>query len=699
VTPGTPARRAWAAPAIVFFALAANLPALFPGFLQDDHPIVENNPLLDGLAGLPRLVSRAYWAVGDRPLPDLWRPVTMLSFALNRAVGGAGAFGYRLVNLMLHAGLALLLLALGRRLFAGRPGLSTGTSSATLLDPAAAAALLFAVHAVHTEVLGFVVGRAELLAAAGALLCVLLFLRGRDRQAGGAAWFALSIACFALGFLAKENAVAAPVLALLSDLLIVRRRPAWRFHAASGATLAILLAARRLVIGRIGSEGLVHFVDNPITHMPFAAGRRAAIEVLGRYAGLLVAPLRLSVDYSYDAIPAPTGWLDPGFLLGAAAVAACAAGLALAWRRRPEIAFALAWLGAALLPVANVVFPIGTIMAERLLYLPSAGFCLLLAAAYGVLLEGPPAATRWRARLAPVAVALLVLLLGARSQVRLRDWRDDYTLFKSALAVAPRSVKVQFNFGSACEERGEDAAAATAYEKALAIWPEFADAHYNLAGVLARRRDWPAAVAHYRAALGAQPANVKYLVNLAHALNGTGQPEEARELLRRAVGLDPSSDQAYTTLGAAELLRGDARAAERAYAEAVRLVPGNPGYWTNLGLARERMGEPAGAVEAYRRASALAPGDPVTRNRLGVVLEAAGRPQEAAAEYRAASALAPGVPIPLRNLGLLLFRLGDRPAALRALEQAASLDPRGEVMDAEARRILDALRRSERGPS
>ncbi len=689
--PAVSAGRSWVAPAlVVFFALAANLPALVPGFLQDDHPIVENNPLLNSLAGLPQLLGRAYWAVGDRPLPDLWRPVTMLSFALNRAIGGPGALGYRLVNLLLHAAVALLVLALARRLFARRTAPAPGGMVAALVDPAAAAALLFAVHAVHTEVLGFVVGRAELLATAGALLCVLLFLRGRDRQAGGAPLFALSIACFALGFLAKENAVVAPALALLADLLIVRRRPAWRVHLASGATLAILLLARHMVIGRIGSEGLVHFVDNPIAHLPFAAGRRAAVEVLGRYAGLLVAPLRLSVDYSYDAIPSPPGWLDPGFLMGALAVGVYAAGLAMAWRRRPEAAFALAWIGAALLPVANLLFPIGTIMAERLLYLPSAGFCLLLAA--GCAAPAGPEAGR-RARLAPAALLILVLLLGARSQVRLRDWQDDYTLFKSALSVTPRSVKVQFNFGSACEERGEDAAAAAAYEKALAIWPEFADAHYNLAGVLARRRDWPAAAAHYRAALRQQPANVKYLVNLAHALNGAAQPDEARELLRRAIEIDPSSDQAYTTLGAAELLRGDARAAERAYAEAVRLVPVNPGYWTNLGLARERMEEPGSAVEAYRRASALAPDNPVTRNQLGKVLEAAGRPQEAVSEYRAAIALAPGVPIPLRNLGLVMFRLGDRAAALAALEQAASLDPRGEVMDAEARRVLGELRR------
>ena len=98
-------------------------------------------------------------------------------------------------------------------------------------------------------------------------------------------------------------------------------------------------------------------------------------------------------------------------------------------------------------------------------------------------------------------------------------------------------------------------------------------------------------------------------------------------------------------------------------------------------------------MEGVRRAVGLRPADPVLHNHLGRVLAAAGSLEEAAAEYRTAIAMAPGVPVPYRNLGLVLYRSGDRGAARAALEKAASLDATGEVMEGEAGRILEELRR------
>src|SRR6185295_16943582 len=214
------------------------------------------------------------------------------------------------------------------------------------------------------------------------------------------------------------------------------------------------------------------------------------LEVLARYAALLVWPAHLAIDYSYRAIETATGLFDPGAISGAVLLVGWGLGVVLSWRRAPAIAFALAWIGVALAPVANLAFPIGTIMAERLLYLPSVGFCMLAAAALerGLLrfITGSPAASRKRLAIATAAMGLLVLALAARSAVRLRDWRDDYTIFKAALAVEPDSVRSLFNYGSACEERGDDSSAIESYEKAIRLWPEYADAHYNLAGVLSR---------------------------------------------------------------------------------------------------------------------------------------------------------------------------------------------------------------------
>ncbi len=723
---------------IVLVCTLVNFGSLRPAFIHDDHRIIEQNGLTAGLTHVPEIFRNGYWSTSDVQVPNLYRPLTILSFALDRFAHDLRPLGFRLVNLFLHLLNTLLVFQLASRLF---PGSGSGTGA--IVDRPLLAALLFAVHPVHTEVLGEIVGRAELLAAACALGSVLSFLRAREAEGRGgpatslAGPRALSLVLFALGFLSKENAVCVPALLLLADVLVVRRRTTWGFHAATAGVLIALLAVRLLVLGGLGAAGTIHFIDNPIAHLPFVEGRLTALKVLARYAALLVWPAGMSIDYSFRAIPAATGALDPGALCGAVLVLAWSLGVVLSRKRAPATAFALSFVGVALAPVANLLIPIGTIMAERLLYLPSAGFCVLAAAAIArvtallpsaVAAPPPVRSASWRPRVvaARCVAGLILVALSVRSVARLRDWRDDYTIFAAALRVAPENVRALFNYGSACEQRGDDAAAIKAYESALGVWPEFADAHYNLAGVLARQNRLQASIDHYHEALRLQPGNVQYLVNLAHGLMAIERHAEARDLLNRAIEIDPRSALAYTELGAAELSLGDARAALRAYTEAVRLEPSNADFLRNLGVA-QRETHDGGAAATFRSALAMRPGDPDLLDGLGLalldagdapgaagalrqavgarpnhpvyhyhlarVLEPSGDLQGAASEYREAIRLAPSAPFPYKGLGELLPRLGDRPGALAALERAAALDPKGEVMDERARALLTALRR------
>ena len=155
-----------------------NSPALGPGFIHDDHPIIEQNERLRGLGRLPQIVTTGYWPPAEAAGPPLYRPLTLLSFALNQAAGGLRPFGFRLVNLLLHALNTVLVLHLAARLLSGPAGRAPGAPRP--LDAPLLAGLLFAAHPVHTEALGEVVGRAELLGAAGVLGSVLAFLIGRE---------------------------------------------------------------------------------------------------------------------------------------------------------------------------------------------------------------------------------------------------------------------------------------------------------------------------------------------------------------------------------------------------------------------------------------------------------------------------------------------------------------------------------------
>src|SRR5262245_17793522 len=173
--------------------LLANVGALRPGFIHDDHRIIEQNELTAGLTHVPQIFSSGYWSTADERVTNLYRPLTILSFALDRTVHGLRPLGFRLINLMLHVLTTVLVFRLAGRVLGDAGGWAP-----------LGAALLFSAHPVHAEVLGEIVGRSELLAAAGGLLSVLAFLRARD--AGRPYLYALSLASFTLAFLAKENA-------------------------------------------------------------------------------------------------------------------------------------------------------------------------------------------------------------------------------------------------------------------------------------------------------------------------------------------------------------------------------------------------------------------------------------------------------------------------------------------------------------
>jgi tetratricopeptide (TPR) repeat protein len=657
--------------------LFAALPSLRPGFIHDDHRIVEQNVLVQDASPWGRIATSGYWTVDERQVPNLYRPVTIASFALNRRATGPGPLGFRLVDLALHLAVVGLLWAAVLRL--ARAAQAGHAEAAALI-----AASLFAVHPVHTEALGLVVGRSELLAAGFTLLALVLFLAGRAAP--------LAIGALLLAFLSKESAIAAPFLLLGADLLVgpkgEPRGPRWGFHAAAAGAVGLGLCARIAVLGAVVPAAFTHPIDNPIAHLPFPRAQATALAVLWRDALLMVKPWPLSIDYSYRSIREAASFLDARALAGAVLLVLGGASFWFLRRRRPAAAFALLLLALPLLPVANLIFPIGTILAERLLYLPSAGACLLaglVAAGY----SGRPV------RGVVGAVVVLFLLLGWS---RYADWRDDRSIFLAAVHLYPDNVRAQFNYGAASERAGDDAAAEAAYRRAVAVWPRFSDAHYNLGGLLGRRRRWQEATAEYREALADQPGNVTYLVNGGDALTQAGKPADAAVLLERAVGLDRGSDRGWTDLGAAYLAAGRNADALRAWEEAARLLPDDAEAIANRALGREMTGDDPGAAADWERAATLRGGDAILRYRAGRAWERAGHGDEAAAAYRESILAAPGSPVPRKALGLLLLKRGDRAGAREALERAATLDPSGSIMDAEARRTLEGLVDSPRAP-
>jgi tetratricopeptide (TPR) repeat protein len=650
------ARRA--APLVAgLLATTLYLPTLRNDFVFDDRGVVLENPLLLDVRDLPRLFAAPYWNTPRVPSGGLYRPVTTASFALDRlAAHGFRPAWFHLVNALLHGVVTGLATALALRLFPGP-------------WPALAAGILFAVHPVHVEAVAGVVGRSEILAAGFTLLALFADDAARRRRGPPAALAAILAPCLVLlAILSKESAVAAPVLILLFARLRgtgpqrARSRGHWLL-VGYAAAIAAAVGLRWLALGDLRPRP-IPFVDNPAAAQGALWGRVTALAVVPRLAVLLLWPERLSADYSYAQIPIPASWLDPWTLAGALLVTAVLfAGVRL-WRKGSPAGFALLVVPAGLLLTCNLLVFIGTLLAERLLYLPSLGLCLLA----GALVASFP-------RPALASVAVLACLGAWRTAARLPEWHDDFSLYRAAAAVSPSSARIRYNLGNAFLQHGDFSQAEEEYRRALDIYPDFADALGNLGMAFLQQGRGQAALDTLQQAAARLPKNAEIRVNLGSARRLLGDEAGAEAEFRRAIALDPSSANAWNNLGSLLLRRDDVPGAVAALEKAADANPGFALFRVNLADAYNAAGRPQEARRQFEEAARLDPSLPeVARGRGEAALERGDR-AAAEREFRIAAEGTPPSPRACNWLGWILSQKGDLRGAVAAYEKALALDP------------------------
>jgi tetratricopeptide (TPR) repeat protein len=502
----------------------AFLDAIPNGFTLDDVALVEHNPAVGSLSAVPRIFVRPYWDVPGEHY-GLYRPLTIASFAINRAMTGPGAPGFHLVNVLLHGAVAALVWFALRR-----AGLHYGTA---LLG-----GLLFAVHPIHTEAVAGVAGRAELLAALFVVGAWIAHRRGAESAGDGGRSRAAAGVLYLAALLSKEGALLAPLLFWADDALRGRREglPSLgaRFlpYAAAGAVMLVLRAAA--LGAHQGSSSIA--LDNPAAAAGTGPRILTALWVQVRYLILGLWPSRLSCDYSFDAIPVVRGLADPRGAAGLALTVLLAAAIVWGWKRSRPVALATIVWTVFFLPSSNLLFPAGTIMAERLAYLPSIGLCLALGHFGAALAARDASRTKRRVRAAAVASAavLAIAALGARTWSRNPAWKDNLTLALTDAPAQPRSAKLQAGAGIFLAAAGRTAEAEPYLRRALEIDPDYAQVHYDLGVILARSGDDKDAESHFRRAIGLAPGNPQPYAALGRLLDRGGRAAEAAEVREAA---------------------------------------------------------------------------------------------------------------------------------------------------------------------
>jgi hypothetical protein len=442
-------------------------PSLSGLFTFDDRMIVLGDRAVTGESSLVDVFTRPYFAAPGAATAIAYRPATVWSLGLDARLFGLSPFAMRLEN-VLWAGLGAGLFAL----LAAKLGAPAAVSWSVLV--------LLSAHPVRSEAIVTIVGRSEVLAFA---LTVSAILLGRKSWTAppGPRRSSLAVAsggAILLALLSKETAFAAPGLLLLVAAADGEGRGSPRRWApllpvvlSWSLAFAAAFLLRRAVLGGFvtASSPSISPIENALATLRPADRFAAAIALLPRAAGQLLWPRTLVADYGSRGLPVAR-LLDPFAVLAGAAVAAAALLAALGVRRAvPLVALGIGWAAVSYLPFANLFFPTAVIFAERLLFTPSAGVVLAVAAALSF-------ASEWRGTRTvrgafALAVGGLAVLGAARIESRLPEWRDDRALFSAVVRDLPGNGRAWWNLALIALSDGDAAGAQRSLTAALRADP------------------------------------------------------------------------------------------------------------------------------------------------------------------------------------------------------------------------------------
>ena len=480
-----PAKGWWATAIMVglpaLLAAAVFLNTLSNQFVYDDKWTLDRLPHFAGTSLWHLLLSG--------------RGATYLVHLLDQWLWGLWEPGYHLTNIVLHS--------LASSLAAYVAFVLVRSARAALL-----CGLLFAVHPVHVEVVAMFSYRKDIRAMIFVSLALICWL-GRRRQV---LCYLASISCLGLGLLSKEVAAVGLIpMLFLADLLPVQQHNArWTQRLRRGIWRILPIVILGIIMTTVFAGDVVNYFTPQSIEEVTGGQFRTYDEVLATTAGsvpdlvrLLFIPVKLSVDYS---VAAPMSLRDPDAMLGVMILVLWIAACGLLLRPAPVIAFAATWPVALCLPCSNIVPLTKFFVAERYLYVPSFGVCLLVSLMLIRLVEASTKHDRlWSRSGAVLLVMLLLVVGGTRSFLRNRDWRDDYSIWSSCLRSGIDSPRIRNNLGIALVNREDYDEALKHFERALSYNPYHLNIRFNVAKTLIELGRVDEAAEHCRRILEIQP--------------------------------------------------------------------------------------------------------------------------------------------------------------------------------------------------
>ncbi|XP_035201128.1 protein O-mannosyl-transferase TMTC1 [Oxyura jamaicensis] len=452
----------------------------------------------------------------------------------------------------------------------------------------------------------------------------------------------------------------------------------------------LVLYFRLWIMG--GSMPMFSEQDNPASFSPYLLTRFLTYSYLLAFnAWLLLAPITLCYDWQVGSIPLVESVWDVRNLATVLLVVVlvllslhCIA--AFKKLEHKEVLVGLLFLVFPFIPASNLFFRVGFVVAERVLYMPSMGYCILF-------VHGLKKLSTWlnKWRITVLTLFALLLLLFSWKTVKQNEiWLSRESLFSSGVKTLPHNAKVHYNYANFLKDQGRNVEAIYHYKTALKLYPRHASALNNL-GTLTK--DVLEAKDYYRRALQLNPQHNRALFNLGNLLKSQGKKEEAVMLLRDSIKYGPEFADAYSSLASLLAEQERLKEAEEVYKAGIENCPESSDLHNNYGVFLVDTGAPERAVSHYRQAIRLSPAHHVAMVNLGRLHRSLGQNKEAEAWYKRALKVSRKAEI-LSPLGALYYNTGRYEDALQVYREAASLQPSNKEIRLALAQVLAMMGRT-----
>jgi len=600
------------------------------GYTQDDAIVIYDNMFTkegfrgigghlgnDTFYGFFKVDGKAKLVSGGR-----YRPLTPIMFSIEYALFGEKPMAGHIINVLLYGFLCMLIYKTLLLLFKNRIKADSETVLYLFL-----CALIYTAHPLHTEVVANIKGRDEIMSMMGAILALLYTIKYIDsNRVSNLLWVGIS---FFIGLMSKENTITFLAVIPLSAYIFRSehlRKSMTPFLVALGSTLAFL-AIRSSILGMDFGGTPMELMNNPYLkiegnqYVPFSSGEKGAtiIYTLGKYLQLLIFPHPLTHDY----YPRHVEMMTIGNWKVIASLLAYIALMVLAIRgiiRKSVTGYAIGFFIITISIVSNIVFPIGTNMSERFMFMPSLGFAigltLLVRHLLGKVSNSVPT----------IVLGVLIFAFAAKTYTRNFVWESDYKLFTTDVKTSNNSAKVlnaaggallseSFNVTNDAEKNRMIAEAIPYLKKSLSIHPNYKNAALLLGNAYSYQKDYTNAISAYERALTIAPNYAEATKNLAITYRDAGRKAgeverdlpKAKRYLKQSLQLADNDSDTYRLLGVTEGMSGNHPEAIKYFTKVTEMTPRDASAFVNLSKAYQYYGDEENAKAALSKALQIDP--------------------------------------------------------------------------------------------